>query len=101
LEEQGADARLLGRLDLNSARAFSARVPFSEVMRQKAGQPIQDECDASWFENVDLWDGDALVALDARNFWELESLVKALDTMETLASLAELSREYTRRRPTV
>lgn len=29
-----------------------------------------------------------------RNLWELECLVRALDSMETLSSLAGLSREY-------
>lgn len=36
---------------------------------------------------------DKLVTL-VRNVWELECLVRALDSMETLSSLAGLSREY-------
>lgn len=36
---------------------------------------------------------DRLITL-VRNVWELECLVRALDSMETLASLAGLSREY-------
>jgi nuclear pore complex protein Nup107 len=31
---------------------------------------------------------------DARNFRELENLVRALDSLETVASLAELTNEY-------
>lgn len=36
---------------------------------------------------------DKLIAI-VRNVWELECLVRALDSMETLSSLAGLSREY-------
>lgn len=58
------------------------------------GQTIQDDVDVTWFDDVELWDGDGSIALDARNFWELESLVKSLDTMETLAALAQIAKEY-------
>jgi nuclear pore complex protein Nup107 len=59
-------------------------------------QAVQDDFDPAWFDDVELWGDDVdgrKTASEARTFWELESLVKVLDTMETLASLAELSKE--------
>ncbi len=65
-------------------------------MRQKIDHPVPEDLDPLWFEDTEVWGSDSsarALAANARNFWELESLVKALDTMETLASLAELSKE--------
>jgi nuclear pore complex protein Nup107 len=84
---------------LNAARACSYRVPFAEIVRKMTGMPVPDDFSISWFEGVDFrgsgLDSEAsiTIAVEARNFYELECLVKALDTMETLASLAELSKE--------
>lgn len=89
---------------LNAARSFANRVPFSVIMRQKIDTSDQDEIDAL-SEDVEFWtshigSADAArlsagqLASNARTLRDLECLVKALDTMETIASLAELSKEY-------
>lgn len=76
------------------------RVPFVDVL---TGFTEQDEA-GTWFEDNELWTQQLersgitgvtseQVAADARNFRELESLVRALDSLETIASLVELSGE--------
>ncbi|CAI0641280.1 unnamed protein product [Colletotrichum noveboracense] len=94
----------LKHMRLNAARSFANRVPFSVIMRQKIDTSDQDEIDAL-SEDVEFWtshigSADAArlsagqLASNARTLRDLECLVKALDTMETIASLAELSKEY-------
>lgn len=74
------------------------RVPFSDVMGE------QDEMEGSWFEDLEYWAQQLersgihdvepeKVASDARNFRDLEALVRALDSLETIGSLAVLSNE--------
>ncbi|GKT48393.1 nucleoporin NUP84 [Colletotrichum spaethianum] len=93
-----------GTMRLNAARSLASRVSFSAIMRQKVEFPEQDENDHWWPEDAEFWASQIEVAgaknlspsqlaLEARAFRELECLVKALDTMETIASLAELSKE--------
>jgi hypothetical protein len=65
-------------------------------MKLKLKHLPPDDMDASWFEDAEIWGSELIdreLALNARNFWELESLVRVLDTMETVASLAQLTRE--------
>jgi nuclear pore complex protein Nup107 len=74
------------------------RVPLSEVMKD-----LVEEGDDSELENLDFWTEqveqrgldvapEKLMA-EARTFRELEKLVKTLDTLETIASLVEISAE--------
>lgn len=93
---------------MRAARAFSERIPGREIVRTKSPVPVSEpseDAGPGWFDefvNGDLPDEflekckmsrDKLVTL-VRNLWELECLVHALDSMETLSSLAGLSREY-------
>ena len=78
------------------------RVPFNEVV---ADMVEQDEIDMAMYDDVEFWTqqlgqgsnaglrADQVMA-DARNYRELEALVKALDSIETMGSLVGLSEEY-------
>jgi nuclear pore complex protein Nup107 len=92
---------VLENLNLHAARALSERVTCADIFRNKAGLIIQDDSDYSWFTDLD--DSSPLLGEDglgpeqmtrARNYLELESLVRALDSMETVASSAGMSQEY-------
>ncbi|KAK2021487.1 hypothetical protein LX32DRAFT_249425 [Colletotrichum zoysiae] len=94
----------LRTMRLNAARSFASRISFNTIMRQRIELPGQDDNDSWWPEDLEFWAGQieaagakslspSQIASEARAFRELECLVKALDTMETIASLAELSRE--------
>ncbi|KAL2130221.1 hypothetical protein VTI74DRAFT_6739 [Chaetomium olivicolor] len=98
---------LLKRARLRAARAFSERVPGREIVRLKSPIPVREASEDSgpgWFEEFASGEfsaefleecklgKDKLITL-VRNVWELECLVRALDSMETLSSLAGLSRE--------
>lgn len=87
-------------MHLNAARQLMKRVPFVDVL---TGFTEQHEA-GTWFEDNELWTQQLersgitgvtaeQVAADARNFRELECLVRALDSLETIASLVELSGE--------
>lgn len=93
---------------LRAARAFSERVPGREIVRTKSPIPVRgasEDSSPGWFEEFANGDfpsefletcnlsSEKLITL-VRNVWELECLVRALDSMETLSSLAGLSREY-------
>lgn len=75
------------------------RVPYSEVVKDTG---FEDGDDAE-LDRIEFW-ANALerkgidaaperVMAEARNFRELERLVKALDGLETIASLVEISAE--------
>lgn len=92
-------------MHLNAAREFGGRVPFAQLLKFRVLGLDQDDPDPVDLVDVDFWASHlsslpafvgtpAQVAADARNFQELEALVLALDTMETLASLGQISREY-------
>ncbi|KAJ0167155.1 Nucleoporin NUP84 [Colletotrichum tanaceti] len=94
----------LKTLRLNAARSFASRVSFSTIMAHRVEFAEQDANDTWWTEDAEFWAGQieasgakslspSQLALEARSFRDLECLVKALDTMETIASLTELSRE--------
>jgi nuclear pore complex protein Nup107 len=62
----------------------------------------QDEFDETWYDDVDFWAQQLersgitgvkpeVVLRDARTFRDLESLVKALDSLETVGSMVEIS----------
>ena len=93
---------------LRAARAFSERISGREIARTKSPIPVREASEDSgpgWFEEFangefpsDFLETcklgkDKLITL-VRNVWEFECLVRALDSMETLSSLAGLSREY-------
>lgn len=78
------------------------KVSFNDIMR---GLTDQDEIDVALYDDVEFWAQQLeqtgisdlrarQVAADARNYRELEALVKALDSLETMASLAVISVEY-------
>lgn len=82
-------------------------MPAREIIRRKTGILVggeEDDGSIEWFFEFTTselpeellaryaGDKDALVA-HVRNMWELECLVKALDSMETLSSVAGLARE--------
>ncbi|KAK1968840.1 hypothetical protein LY78DRAFT_678994 [Colletotrichum sublineola] len=94
----------LRSMRLNAARSFANRVSFGTIMQQRVELPEQDDNDPWWSDDAEFWAGQikaagakslspSQLASEARAFRELECLVKALDTMETIASLAELSKE--------
>lgn len=92
--------RHLEHMHLLAARRLMERVPFHEIM-QGTGLDEDDEA----MDRITFW-SDQLkeknitsvapekVMADARNFRELESLVRALDSLETIGSLVEISAEY-------
>jgi len=93
---------------LRAARALSERVSGRAIIEQKTSLPLrglEEDSGPGWFEDftaVELPD-DLLresntsaeeLTNTVRNMWELECLVRALDSMETLSSLAGITREY-------
>lgn len=86
--------------NLHAARALAERVKCADIFRAKAGVIIADEEELSWFRELE--DGEHILGEDdlprdlttARNFLDLESLVRALDSMETIASSAGITQEY-------
>lgn len=93
---------MIERFNLHAARALSERVPCSDIFRKKAGVVIPDTTDVTWFDEVrsDAANGSFVenglgmneVAV-ARNYFEMECLVRSLDSMETIASSEGLAKE--------
>ncbi|CEJ93341.1 hypothetical protein VHEMI08934 [[Torrubiella] hemipterigena] len=90
----------LKHMNLNAARQLMQRVPFDAIVREL----IEEDDSEPDIGSLQFWalhlgqsnitDVSAVEALsDARNFRELESLVKALDNLETIASLVVISPE--------
>lgn len=98
-------------MHLQSARKFFEQDSVLDLVKHTTGKDIPEDSDANWI-NVALG-GDSGVlgeeiddgteeygvsrvrmATAAKNMWELESLVKALDALETIANLEQLFREY-------
>ncbi|KAM5524648.1 hypothetical protein FOXYSP1_00691 [Fusarium oxysporum f. sp. phaseoli] len=93
----------LRNMHLSAARQLMKRVPFSEVLHaatEESGDEMElyEDIPEFWARQLDrrgIRDVTPQQALsDARNFRELENLVRALDSLETVASLAELTNEY-------
>ncbi|KIL84011.1 hypothetical protein FAVG1_12823 [Fusarium avenaceum] len=92
----------LRNMHLSAARQLMKRVPFADAL-QAATEDSGDEMDLYedlpefWAKHLDrrgIRDVTPHQALsDARKFRELENLVRALDSLETVASLAELTNE--------
>ncbi|TGJ83109.1 hypothetical protein E0Z10_g5664 [Xylaria hypoxylon] len=96
--------RFLKGFNLHAARSLSDRVRCADVFRRKAGSTIADETDVSWFE--DVRSGAIAASLRgkdlsteqvaaARNFFEMECLVRALDSIETIASSEAIDQDPT------
>lgn len=94
--------RFLKTFNLHAARALSERVKCADIFRTKAGLAIREDSDLSWFTDLDennpplYEDGSSpRQMITARNFLELESLVRALDAIETIGSMVGLVDEPT------
>ncbi|KAI1824244.1 nuclear pore protein 84/107 [Xylaria intraflava] len=96
--------RFLMGFNLNAARSLSERVKCADFFRKKAGVTIADDTDISWFEDVrsgvlpSSFEGTELgveQVAAARNFFEMECLVRALDSMETIASSEAMAQDPT------
>ncbi|EGR50589.1 uncharacterized protein TRIREDRAFT_75758 [Trichoderma reesei QM6a] len=86
---------------LGSARRLMEKISLDKIIQGISGQEETDDC---WYEDVDFWAGlmerseisnmtPEQVLAEARNFRGLEALVRALDDLETVASLMILSTE--------
>ncbi|KAM0253943.1 hypothetical protein ACHAQJ_007066 [Trichoderma viride] len=86
---------------LGAARRLLERISFEKILQGISGQ---EETDDVWYEDVDFWAkllersevsnmSPERVMAEARNFRGLEALVKALDGLETIASLMVISTE--------
>ncbi|KAF5719291.1 hypothetical protein FMUND_4787 [Fusarium mundagurra] len=93
----------LRNMHLSAARQLMKRVPFSEVLHAATEEnsdemELYEDIPEFWARQLDrrgIRDVTPQQALsDSRNFRELENLVRALDSLETVASLAELTNEY-------
>ena len=86
-------------MHLSAARHLLERVITADIF--KAMGLSVEEVDEYMFSDVNFWAGQLAdhgivsvspqkVMLDARNFKELEALVRVLDNLETIGSLVEL-----------
>lgn len=100
------------RMRLRAARSLSRRVPLRSVVREKthitmASDEVDEEAvdPTEWFSDfVDSPELDEVaqetgfqkehIVYAVKNLWELECMVRALDSIETLASMAHLMRTY-------
>ncbi|KAJ3511175.1 hypothetical protein NM208_g15454 [Fusarium decemcellulare] len=92
----------LRNLHLSAARQLMKRVPFADVLQAATDE---DGMEGVWYEDTPEFWAKHLerrgihevtaeqVVSDAKKFRELECLVRALDSLETVASLAELTKE--------
>lgn len=89
-------------MHLRAARRLSKKVSFFSIMQDLG---VDDDFDEGWYDNVAFWSEQLersnihdttpeKVLADARNFRELEALVKALDSLETMGAFADVSKEY-------
>ncbi|KAI9171943.1 Nucleoporin NUP84 [Paramyrothecium foliicola] len=89
----------LKHMHLNAARKLMKNVSFAGIVQDMTGQ---DEYEEGWYDDVGFWTQQLeqsglqgvdpqTVLKDARTFRELEALVKALDSLETVASMVEIS----------
>lgn len=88
-------------MHLNAARKLSKSVEFGTIMQDLG---IEEDFEEAWYDSTAFW-ADQLersniqdttpekVLADARNFRELEALVKALDSLETMGAFADVSKE--------
>ncbi|KAI1107977.1 nuclear pore protein 84/107 [Nemania sp. NC0429] len=96
--------RFLKSFNLHAARSLSERARCAEMFRRKTGVNITDDTDIEWFDELQSgsvtvpFQGNDLtteqVAL-ARDYLEMECLVRALDSMETIASSEAMASDPT------
>lgn len=86
--------------NLHAARALSERVRCADIFRAKAGVTIAEDTDLSWFSDFDAnppLDDESYAGprdmVTARNYLELECMIRVLDSMETVASSQEIAQE--------
>lgn len=88
--------------NLHAARSLSERVQTADIFRKKAGLTITDDTDTTWFEDISSGvasgslegkDLDAEQVTAAKSYFEMECLVRALDSMETIASSEAMAQE--------
>lgn len=93
---------LTGSGRLGAARRLYERISFEKIIQGISGQ---EETEDIWYEDADFWAkllersevsnmSPEQVQAEARIFRGLEALVKALDGLETIASLMLISTEY-------
>ncbi|KAI1868645.1 hypothetical protein JX265_005323 [Neoarthrinium moseri] len=89
--------RFLRSGNIHAAKTLSERVSCAKIFTEKARIPIQDEYNLAWWDEVannedDLVDenNNPRQLTTARNYLDLESLVRALDAMETVGATADL-----------
>ena len=87
-------------MHLNAARQLMRRVPFAELVSRITEDETDPQMDDAGFwetllekSNIAGASGEQAMA-DARSYRDLEAIVKALDNLETIASLVVLSAEY-------
>lgn len=78
-------------------------MPCSAIFKRKAGIDIADDTEITWFEEIraDALNGNleevsglgVKEMVVARNYFEMECLVRSLDSMETIASSEGLAKE--------
>lgn len=96
--------RFLKQFNFHAARALSERVRCSEIFKRKAGIVFADDSDVLWFDEVRA--SAAAGSLEengigleevraAQNFFEMECLIRALDSMETIASSEQIAEDPT------
>ncbi|KAK8088217.1 Nucleoporin NUP84, partial [Apiospora hydei] len=94
--------RFLKSYNLHAARALSERVRCADIFRAKAGVTIADDTNLSWFSDFDAnipmedegYEGPRDM-VTARNYLELECMIRVLDSMETVASSQEIAQDPT------
>ncbi|KAI1364631.1 nuclear pore protein 84/107 [Xylaria arbuscula] len=96
--------RFLKNSNLHAARSLFERVQCAEIFRRKAGLTVTDDSDTTWFEDISSGvvtgtlegkDLDTEQVAAARSFFEMECLVRALDSMETIASSEAMAQDPT------
>lgn len=94
---------ILEQFNFYAALALAERVKCADIFRKKAGIVYSDDTDISWFDEVrasaaagaleDSGVGPKEVAA-AQNYFEMECLVRAINSMETIASSEYIVQEY-------
>lgn len=96
--------RFLKGFNLHAARSLSERVRCADMFRRKTGVSIADDTDITWFEELRSgaitvpFQGTDLTTdqvMAARHFLEMECIVRALDSMETIASSEAMAQDPT------
>ncbi|KAI1489369.1 nuclear pore protein 84/107 [Biscogniauxia mediterranea] len=96
--------RFLKQLNLHAARQLSERVRCADIFKKKTGLSIDEDGGVGWFDELraGVANGSFEVStltpediVKARNYFEMECLVRALDCMETIASSEAMAQDPT------